>query len=215
MQENEEVVNYILNKYVDFEILPIDHSKYNFCEGETIEGHKNLKCCARLYPYKIDGEGHFFAVLRKKQNEITTTFKNEKIKNICNKSDVAVFQKWARENLNINFDNFVSVGESLYANCKVCLDRLKILLAGVYLGEIKKGIFYPSYHLAHCLNMQDFKHVQNLSETDAKKYLEGYELDTNFAGWVLVAYQNLPLAFGKGVNGKLKNHYPKNLRKKF
>ena len=102
----------------------------------------------------------------------------------------------------------------MYANCKIDIDKLRVLSVGVYLGDVRKNIFTPSWHLAHYLKIEDVKNIQELTEEEAKQYLQGYEIKTKKSGWVLLTYKNLPICFGKGVDGKLKNHYPKNLRNK-
>ena len=214
VEENEEVVKYLLDTYDDLEILPIEHSKYNFCNGVEIDNCCDLKNCARLYPYKIGGEGHFFAKIHKNINKNSVFLPKKQQKSHCDKHMIDIFQKWCNQFLNINFENFCSIGESLYANCKIDIDRLKIVSVGVYLGEVKKNNFVPSWHLAHCLKSSDAKFVQELTDFEAKKYIAGEEIETTNNGWTLLTYENLPLSFGKAVDGKMKNHYPKKLRKK-
>jgi len=214
MEENEEIIKYLLDNYDDLEVLPIEHSKYGFCEGIEIDGNNQLKNCARLYPYSIEGEGHFFAKIHKKNSKNTDFYSKKQPKSRFNKQIVDIFQKWCKQYLNTNFDNFCTIGESIYANCKIEIDKLRVLSVGIYLGEVKKNNFTPSWHLAHCIKSTDAKYVQNLSEDDAKKYISGEEIDTKNVGWTLLTYKDFSLSFGKGVDGKMKNHYPKNLRKK-
>lgn len=215
LEEDECVIKYLLDNYNDLELLDIEKNDYNFDNGEQIDGDVRLKKCARLYPYKIEGEGHFIAKLHKKSiknNEISSKIKKN---SSFNKKNVVVFEKWCNENLNVKFDNYCSIGDSLYANCKINIDKLKIVSVGLYLGEVRKDIFIPSWHLAHHLKKENAKLTEEISEEDAKKYIAGEEINTDIkTGWVLLTYKNLPLAFGKAVNGKIKNHYPKNIRKK-
>jgi NOL1/NOP2/fmu family ribosome biogenesis protein len=47
-----------------------------------------------------------------------------------------------------------------------------------------------------------------------EKYLRGETIDGDIAnGWCLVCVCGLPLGLGKAVNGTIKNHFPKGLRK--
>ena len=67
-----------------------------------------------------------------------------------------------------------------------------------------------------CLKQEDCKNTLNLSQEDAKldKYLRGETIDGDIAnGWCLVCVCGLPLGLGKAVNGTIKNHFPKGLRK--
>ena len=231
LEENEEVIKFLLDNHKDLIICDIDHKKFNFDFGIDIDKKNNLTKCARLYPYNIDGEGHFFAVL-KKQNNIenqninllytnNNTLKNRKKINKNSKNEqknqqnIKIFEDFEKKYLNTKFNKFVSFGELLYCNCPLDLDKLKVNSVGLFLGEVKNNNFIPSLHLAHFLTKDQCKNVYELNEFDAKKYLEGYELDANISnGWVLLTYKDITLCFGKCVNNKIKNHYPKNLRKK-
>ena len=213
LEENEEVIKFILDTFSDMEIMPVNHTKFKFAQGNDIDGSGRLKNTARLYPYLLDGEGHFFAVLHKKAG--TATVLSKQAKNIANKHDVALFEKFAKENgLTKKFENYVSMGSYLYGNCAININKLKVVCPGVELGEIKKDIFIPSYHLAKCLSNRQFKNVLEVSSADAIKYMSGQEILASCnKGWVLLVHNNLPIAFGKVVDGKVKNHYPKTLRK--
>jgi NOL1/NOP2/fmu family ribosome biogenesis protein len=47
-----------------------------------------------------------------------------------------------------------------------------------------------------------------------EKYLRGETLEAEIDnGWCLVCVCGLPLGLGKAVNGTVKNHFPKGLRK--
>jgi NOL1/NOP2/fmu family ribosome biogenesis protein len=52
-------------------------------------------------------------------------------------------------------------------------------------------------------------------ETDeTEKYLRGETLEKDIEnGWCLVTHKGYPLGLGKAVNGVIKNHLPKGLRK--
>ena len=243
LEENEEVVKFLLDNFDDLEVLPLDHSQLGIEKGNVIDGKKGLENCARLYPYNISGEGHFFAVIHKKDEKINDFDEkiddfNQKNDNFCsnyqkfenitkkqnqsfnkkflNKHDVLVFEKFAKEHNLKTHQNYVSLGSTLYASPNVDIDKLKVLTAGICLGEIKNGLFFPDHHLAKSLTANEFEPTLEIDENDAKKYIEGQELNTTFAknGWVLLTHCGYPLAFGKVVDRKIKNHYPKQLRKK-
>ena len=212
LEENETVIKFLLDNFDDLELVEIDHKKYGFENGIVLEGNENLKNCARLYPYNIDGEGHFFAVLHKKDDE--SFARKNKLNLKYNKQDVAVFEKFLSKYSNNKYSGYVSIGNYLYANCPIDIDRIKVLNAGIFLGEIKKDVFIPSWHFAHTLDKKEFNNTLELTETETKQYIMGLELDTNLSdSFVLLTYKSFPLCFGKVVAGKIKNHYPKYLRK--
>ena len=213
LEENEEVIESLLEQFDDLEILPVEHEKFGFEKGIAVNENSQLTNCARLYPYNLKGEGHFFAVLKKREN-----WHNERKnyqKKPENKQKIAIFEQFIKDFSKNEYRDYIFVGDFLYANCRINIDKLKVESAGLLLGEFKKNVFIPSFHLARSL--KDFKteHVQELSYESAKKYIEGFELQTNLSdGWALLTYKNFPISFGKCVNGEVKNHYPKNMRKK-
>ena len=221
LEENEQVVKFLLDEFDDLEVLPVEHKKFNFENGIVLNGENQLSNCARIYPYNVDGEGHFFAVLHKKainQNIENKSYSKKANKNVKLKSfdlqRIKNFEEFNKKYITKRYDNFVFVGDYLYSNCPVDIDKLKVLNVGLLLGEFKKDNFVPSLHLAHSLKTTEFLQVQEISLDDAKKYLQGLEIDAKFeSGWVLLSHKNLPICFGKCVNGKVKNHYPKMLRK--
>ncbi len=218
LEENEEVIKFVLDEYPDMRILPVEHKKYCFENGIDLDNTNRLTNCARLYPYNLNGEGHFFAVLKKiDENETILVDKNSNFKKNkfqANKQKVKIFEDWFCKYSNKKFDNFCLIGDYLYANCPIDIDKLKVVNAGLLLGEFKKDNFVPSLHLARSLSTDDFSNKIELTFEQTKKYLQGLEIETNFKNdWVMLTYKNFPICFGKVVNGKIKNHYPKQLRK--
>lgn len=64
IEENEAIVDYILNKYSDMELIPIPLN-----EGMS-PGINHPECC-RLYPHLHNGEGHFIALFKKIPLQVT------------------------------------------------------------------------------------------------------------------------------------------------
>ncbi|MBR3136032.1 MAG: RsmF rRNA methyltransferase first C-terminal domain-containing protein, partial [Clostridia bacterium] len=91
------------------------------------------------------------------------------------------------------------------------LDGLRLLRAGLLLGEVAKGRFIPAHALAMAAGVPLRQRVE-LSEPDALKYLHGETLPTDASGWCAVTHRGLALGLGKGAGGVLKNHLPKGLR---
>lgn len=92
------------------------------------------------------------------------------------------------------------------------LSGLKVLRAGLQLGCCKKNRFEPSHALAMALRPQDVKQVLELE--DPKRYLRGETVSCGPQnGWTLVTVEGCSAGWGKAVQGVLKNHYPKGLRR--
>ena len=206
IKENEEVVEYVLDKYPEAELLPI--RKYDgFKDGLT----NKTRNCIRLYPHHIDGEGHFVALIRKNGNNI----KNNVSKHI-NNIDIDFIN-----NLNKKYDNgyFINRNNKCYinVNCDKDLSRLRILRNGLLLGEYKADKFIPAHSLALSLKSDEYDNILNFNVDDDRviKYLKCETLDVKdkyVSGYVLVCVDNFPLGFGEVNKGILKNKYPANYR---
>ena len=207
IKENEEVIEYALNDYPDLKVLPI--KKYPGFESGLTEKTRN---CVRLYPHKVDGEGHFVALLQKgKANN-----KKDIIHHTVNKPDDVFFN-----NINMTFKDgkFIKRKEKLYFEPDNTLDlnNLRVLRSGLYLGEYRHDRFEPSISLALALNKEEYTNTINFNKDDERvlKYLKCETLNVkefNNEGYVLICVDNYPLGFGYVKNGQLKNRYPANYR---
>ena len=90
-----------------------------------------------------------------------------------------------------------------------------VFSAGVTLGEIRKGILFP-HHQFFSAYGQRFCRKLNLLIEDPRteRYLCGEEIAVDLeSGWCAVLVEDMPLGGGKVSGGRMKNHYPKGLRK--
>ena len=174
----------------------------------------------KLYPHKVDGEGHFVALFEKgaRIEEWNTRLKemSASVTQDGQKAYRAFEKQFFKERFVFRLHE---VNGILYELPEGVFDwkGLQVLRVGVRLGEVKNGRFEPSHSLAMCVKREECKNVLDLSQTDERveKYLRGETLDCEGAenGWCLVCVENLPIGWGKSVNGVLKNHLPKGLRK--
>ena len=78
-------------------------------------------------------------------------------------------------------------------------------------------MFVPDFSFARGINnLKEIKNIE-LNLEQAIKYIEGESVeakDCNYEGFVLLSYDGYSIAWGKIKNGIIKNHYPKNIRKK-
>ena len=94
------------------------------------------------------------------------------------------------------------------------LTGLKVLRAGLRLGEIVKNRFEPSHSLAAALSGDGASSVLALDADDkrATDYLFGASIESDERGWTLITAGGYSLGWGKGSDGTVKNKYPKGLR---
>ncbi len=173
----------------------------------------------KLYPHKEKGEGHFAALFEKtdRAGEWDSRIREAK-RSVTPKSEKlyrAFERAFFREKFAFRLYEHNGV---LYELPEGVFDwkGLQVLRVGVRLGEIKGERFEPSHSLATCVRAEECENTVDLSADDPRveRYLRGEEIDGGEAnGWCLVCVEGYPLGLGKTVNGRIKNHLPKGLRK--
>ena len=170
----------------------------------------------KLLPHKIAGEGHFVALFEKTsgaESELKRAKRpiSRATEKLYREFETAFFTSYRAENL-------CETGGALYAFPADMPDlgKTHILRAGVRLGEVANGRFEPSHALVMARKKEDFRNVVDLDLSDGRveKYLRGETIESDGAnGWCAVLVDGYPLGLGKRVNGTVKNHLPKGLRK--
>ena len=210
VEENENTVAAFLERNKDFEIeKPSIHK-------ELIEaGFVEKNGMYRLWPHKLQGEGHFAVRFKKKATEEMKNYKRKPMENQAKKQDLKYFEEFATKTLNTELKgNFVMFGDSIYLVPEemISLKGLKVERAGLKLGMNKKNRFEPDHALALALNSSEVK--QAVEAMEIEKYLKGDVIECDYDnGWTLVTTDNVSIGWGKATNGVLKNHYPKGLRR--
>jgi len=215
--ENENTIENFINTHEDFEIEEIKKD-YGIDNGkpEWVNGSSQLSKCARLWPHKVKGEGHFVARLKRVNGEITTTRKYSE-SNVSRKQLDSFFE-FVDNYLNIKVDGVFELREEkLYLIPQELIDTkgLRLVRKGLYLGEVKKKRFEPSQAFAMTLKKEEFKNVIdfNINDIRVEKYLKGETICVECKdGWNLVCLDGYPLGFGKKQGQNLKNKYNKSWR---
>ena len=194
-------------------------------EGQVCDYLKNhpemrLVSQEKLYPHKVDGEGHFVALFEKigKTGEWDTRLKEVKL--CCSHEAEKAYRDFEKSFFKEKFAfRLYEANGILYELPKGVFDwkGIQVLRVGVRLGEVKNGRFEPSHSLALCVKKEECKNALDLLETDERleKYLRGETVEEEKIsnGWCVVCVHGYPLGLGKAVNGTVKNHYPKGLRR--
>jgi len=207
-EENEAMVHYAVDE-LGFELLPLNKSS-GLCPGVDLDE------VVRCYPHHYRGEGHFIALLRKPGNSPRKQVRT--IKPSVNLADLKVLKAFYQENLNKKVPSYIIENNGhLYAVKKNFpeLKGIRVLRNGLYLGEVRKNRFIPSYSLALTLTKQDVKRSYDYpSESEEiKKYIHGETLEgTGEKGFGVIFVDGYPLSFYKESN-QVKNLFPKGLRR--
>lgn len=189
-EENEEIVLAFLAKHPDFRPLPLPPLDPRFVACPDLPG------AFRLYPHRIEGEGHFIAVLERSGSDSGQTagagttsagkiFSGEAaerppLKKTSGRASsrkpphpaVEPFLAFARETLTIPWPaespRYLCFGERLYFAPwpGLPLDGLSIVRPGLHLGTIKPGRFQPGQGLAQSLTTDQAQHFIRLRPDD-------------------------------------------------
>lgn len=191
-----------------------------------------------FFPHKTKGEGFFLAVLRKPETEVEEVAfysfsKNKAAKKkdkkggptplAVSKEQVSTAKSWLNDA--ISADYLLSIdGTSIlafparyadeWAAMKQCL---KIVSAGVEVGEVKGKDLIPNHSLAMCSSLlrREAFATEEVSYEQAIAYLrkEALALSTTAPrGYVLLTYRNVPLGFVKNIGNRANNLYPQEWR---
>ena len=210
-EENEGTVQAFLLQHPEFEIEPIDCPYFSAGRPEWIEnGTPELVHTFRLWPHKIAGEGHFAAVLRKKDGTAAE---------LSAEPAVQLPQAWKcfAEECQITLPEGIPVlfGENLFLAPPQTpqLRGLKVLRPGLELGSIRKERLTPAHALALWLKTAPQMAELPIESDALARYLRGETVSCDKNGWTLVTAGGLSIGWGKASCGVLKNHYPKGLRR--
>lgn len=216
--ENEGSISWMLENFPEMELLEMEPYE-GFAPGcpEWGDGNPELSKCVRIWPHKMNGEGHFLALARKMENLPAERIIIRKTERLDKKSrqilqtffeDCSWKPDWER--IEIRADKVYLVPE-----LPEKLQGIHFLRNGLYMGDMKKDRFEPSQQLAMTLSGTQYAGVLRLKPEDQRveKYLRGEtilvekEEVSRQKGWILVCVDNFSLGWGKLVNGVLKNKY--------
>ncbi|MFZ6031349.1 MAG: RsmB/NOP family class I SAM-dependent RNA methyltransferase [Chloroflexota bacterium] len=221
-EENEEVIDAFLSAHPDFAVA---HETYPV----TSDALCATRCGFRLWPHTSPGEGHFIALLHRREDAPPGRPAGAGQPAPLGRILQAQWRTWCEEHLAALPDvTPVQVGTRLYAlpDGLPDLGGLRVLHPGWWLGDFKKDRFEPAHALAMALHVEDARCILALPADDPGviKYLRGETLvSAGDPGWMLVGVtvpasfpgapeaQAFPLGWGKRVQGVVKNHYPRGL----
>ena len=238
-QENEENVQWFLNEYPEFEIADLPAELGQEFMNKTGLSAGMITGCLRLWPHRLEGEGHFLAVLKKSGTRYER--RRPSVKPLKNKEALKLFNEFAEETLTdrgaarlkpSKESGLILFGKELYLVPEEApIDGLKVLRPGLHLGTLKKNRFEPSHALALYLDTEDVLCSAELSESEgavrgdgaaASAFLRGESIPADSCdrirgerGWCLVTNCGYSTGWGKLSGGLIKNHYPKGLRRPY
>nr|MCR4605573.1 RsmB/NOP family class I SAM-dependent RNA methyltransferase [Eubacterium sp.] len=182
---------------------------------------ESLKKCIRIFPHKMDGEGHFLALFHKIKsgNDRPATVKKNKQNKRISKEDKEVWEEFSNRIKKEYKSEYIEdhAGKLYYKEFDMpTLNGLKFIRDGLYLGECKKGRFEPSQALAMALRSEEYANAFSMPVSDDRvtRYLKGEtivleesEAEKINDGIVLICVDGYPLGWGKKNRSNIKNKY--------
>ena len=217
-EENEQAIEYLLSldDSLHLQELPLFDG---FDKGHPewgLTGNEELTKCRRLWPHRIEGEGHFVAMVRKDRTQAAAPiteyiFSKERLSREAVDFIESIRYPFDLSRMDVQKERVFYIPEKM-----PYVKGLRILRCGLYMGDMKKNRFEPSQSLAMFLKASQFPNSICLSVADERviKYLKGetIELEENERnvykdGICLICVEQYPLGFGKLSKGTIKNKY--------
>ena len=223
--ENEDCMARFITSHPEFHLVEVE-KKGNMSAGNPAYAQtkvEGLEKTIRLWPHKLDGEGHFIAVLEKEgvlEADYKPMSRNGNEKGLKEK-ECQEYLEFEKDFLKIKMgEDMFLFGEQLYAMPENMpgLKGLKVVRPGLHLGTLKKKRFEPSHALALSLKAEEVVYTLDLKadSPEIKQYLSGQTfIAEGEKGWYLITVEGYSIGWGKLAGGIMKNHYPKGLRKNY
>ena len=215
-KEDEDNIDYIINKFKDFKIIKKD----------------------KIFPYNSDGEGQFYCILKKYKNKSNDynecIIKSNDNKHIVNRVLTNFLDKYFENYSDLKGEFLLEKNKDItkvyFLNDDLCneykkFNSLSIKYKGLLIGEIDKNGFIPSNELAHTNIINNYIFRIEIDKNNAIRFLKGEVIDINddikrinqnfnfdLKEYIILTNNNIGIGIGKLVNKRIKNLYPKGLR---
>lgn len=215
-EENELTFGALLQAHPEMQPIPFQAMLDDAQPRLSQDGH------LQLYPHEITGEGHFVAMALKTGHLMANCpqpcllMPARQALSAPVKACADMFLSFWQELSQASAPQpSAMLGETLLQSPPLPpLRGIRVLRAGLALGQYKGKVFAPDHALAMAAPPYAIRRIPLNGET-AAAYLHGDALPAPepSRGYYTVACHGLPLGFVKASDGWLKNHYPKGLRR--
>jgi NOL1/NOP2/sun family putative RNA methylase len=220
-EENEWVIGKFLQIHPAFELKECRLEGSSSGGSEWLPEHlkQDMSKAKRFWPHKIQGEGHFVALLQKTDGE------ERKLKpasfHVINKHLEQLWHDFCQQTFGkLIFQKPLTLfGDKLFMVDERIPDikGLNVFRTGLWLGTLLKNRFEPSHSLALALSKDDLNQANTVhlepDSSELKRYLQGHPLEhPGEKGWVLITVRGFPIGWGKRSGNVINNAYPKGLR---
>ena len=222
--ENEGSISWLLEQCPEFDLVdirPYEGFREGVPEYASVRKEEFSKT-VRIFPHHMKGEGHYLALLLKKEDKENLPrkeLKQERTKSGCSyeklPEDLRVFLKKVHRSFDVSRFDIRKDRVYYMPDGLPNLSGVRFLRSGLLIGELKKGRFEPSQAFAMNLKKGEYEYILDFPVSDERviRYLKGETLlvddlaGSKEKGWYLVCVDGYPLGFGKLSQGTLKNKY--------
>lgn len=235
-EEDEGVIWRFLDSHRDFELVqPPWHAGFaagrpEWAEwpsviaeaGTTGATQAPLQRTVRLWPHKLQGEGHFVAIMQRAGSAAPAPWAPVQAARLA-PADRRTLEAFWQPLIDLPLPEPLLLRPREPQVVEVLAPPtgapdtagLRTARSGWRLGALRKGRFEPSHALAMALHADQVR--QRLDEPvgseQVARYLRGETLAAPGPdGWLLITYEGFPVGWGKRSGDVIKNHYPKALR---
>ena len=218
--ENEGVVRSMMEEWGD-ELEAVDELPLDESWGVTCSQIGAFRLY-RFFPHRVESEGFFVAVARKRFDvggRVSQPKPRKQIMADVAKRDCEVLSHWFAEPSSMKF---AMVGDMIYGyrsvrydDVKRLAERLTVIYSGVAVGQIFKSQLKPDWALSQYVGLRrEAVNVAELSDDDALDYLRKSDIDAAqfVEGLNLVTHKGRPLGFVKRIGARCNNMYPLSLK---
>ncbi len=209
-QENEDNLKWLIDKH-GFEPVEIAIPDAWPIEKTAYHGF-------RFWPHKVKGEGLFMVCLRKPTESISATAIRTKSL-MVNAKQKALLAPYINESDSFQIavlnNHFIALPSQLTGLYDKLNGLLRLVKAGICLGELKQDQLIPAHELALSLNLSSDIPRAELTLEQAQSYLKKGSLPMNIfneKGWQTVTYKGLSLGWIKVLPNRVNNYLPSALR---
>lgn len=217
-EENEGTISWLLDQCPDMELAEMEpYGGFRPGVPGWGDGREELKKCVHIWPHCMEGEGHFLALLKKKE-----TGERRDVPFLApaepDKQERELLKSFLEETgITLDQSRVESRGGKAYLIPRLpsAVKGLHFLRCGLYLGEFKKKRFEPSQAFAMALSADTCREALCLSKEDERviRYLRGETIpageigENRQNGWKLICVDKFSLGWGKLLNGVVKNKF--------
>lgn len=218
-EENEQSIEYLLS--LDETLHLVELPMYEgFDTGHPdwgLTGNADLTKCRRIWPHRVEGEGHFVALVKKDSSSMCNApvseyvFSKEKLSFEAVSFIESIDYPFDKNRFDVQKERVFYIPEQMPD-----VRGLRMLRCGLYMGDMKKNRFEPSQSLAMFLRNQQFSNMLSFEMSDDRviKYLKGETIELSEEeqrrvkdGLCLICVDGYSLGFGKNNMGTVKNKY--------